>query len=204
MAAANAAIYYQHEAFTTGLPKLMGRNAAGAGFLSGFARHAEVDRFIGYARTKQEFEKFQAHMAAHSAKPCAWLPHGDLAALEQAGTLFVYAPGLSEFCWQRRFRGDAAFSVVGLTHTISSDRVMEDFLLGKMNILVATSVVEVGVDVSRATIMMIEGAERFGLAQLHQFRGRVGRSDMQSYCFLFTTSPDQLNRKRNVVLTQTT
>jgi glycosyltransferase involved in cell wall biosynthesis len=125
--AANAAIYYQHEAFTTALAKLMGRNAAGAGFLSGFARHADVERFIGYARTKQEFEKFREHMGAHSRKPCAWLPHGDLAALEQAGTLFVYAPGLSEFCWQRRFRGDAAFSVVGLTHTISSDRVMEDF-----------------------------------------------------------------------------
>src|SRR3989304_4832574 len=127
MAAANAAIYYQPEAFTTGLPKRRGRNAAGAGFLSGFARHAEADRFIGYTRTKQEFEKFQAHMAGHSAKPCAWLPHGDLAALEQAGTLFVYAPGPSEFCWQRRFLSDTAYSVVGLTHTISSDRVMEDF-----------------------------------------------------------------------------
>lgn len=76
------------------------------------------------------------------------------------------------------------------------DKVMNDFSEGKINILVATSVVEVGVNVPNATTIIIEGAERFGLAQLHQLRGRVLRSTHQAYCYLFTDSKSKSTRDR--------
>ena len=83
------------------------------------------------------------------------------------------------------------------------EAVMAQFHQGELDILVSTSVVEVGIDVSNATVMLVEGAERFGLAQLHQFRGRVGRSEHRSYCMLVADSPSFEGEQRLMAIEST-
>ena len=89
---------------------------------------------------------------------------------------------------------------LGLLHgrmpSKDKERVMRRFRDGDLDILVSTAVVEVGIDVGNATVMMIEGADRFGLAQLHQFRGRVGRGDYKSYCMLLSDAPSDVAKER--------
>jgi ATP-dependent DNA helicase RecG len=89
---------------------------------------------------------------------------------------------------------------VGLLHGQMPSRekaaTMQAFVDGRTDVLVATTVIEVGIDVPNATVMLIEGAERFGLSQLHQLRGRVGRGAHESHCILFADAESELARRR--------
>ena len=89
---------------------------------------------------------------------------------------------------------------LGLLHgrmpSKDKEKVMRQFRDGELDILVSTPVVEVGIDVANATVMMIDGADRFGLAQLHQFRGRVGRGEHKSYCILMSDSASEAAKER--------
>ena len=96
---------------------------------------------------------------------------------------------------------------VGMVHGrilwYEKDEVMEDFKNGKLNILVSTTVIEVGIDIPNATVMIIEESQRFGLSQLHQLRGRVGRGADQSYCILVAKNLDEVSSKRLNILCET-
>lgn len=117
--------------------------------------------------------------------------------IEESDKLGVRAATLEQEKLSRQIFPDLKIGLLhGRLKPEIKNRAMKNFVDGKTDILVATAVVEVGIDVPNATVMLVEGAERFGLAQLHQFRGRVGRGSHQSYCFLFTDSTTDNTKKR--------
>lgn len=118
-------------------------------------------------------------------------------------TLIDDNPTLEQRSVQEEYKklrvGPFAHRQIGLLHgklkPAEKDSVMNDFASGRTDILVSTTVVEVGVDVPNATVILIENADRFGLAQLHQLRGRVGRSELQSYCYLMMSDSSAPTRR---------
>ena len=104
---------------------------------------------------------------------------------------------------QKLFPGLTVACVHGRMKPKEKEAVMAAFAAGETDILVSTTVVEVGVDVPNATLMVVENAERFGLSQLHQLRGRVGRGKAKSYCVLVSDTPTEESRERLRVLTRT-
>ncbi len=101
---------------------------------------------------------------------------------------------------ERLRAGELSGFEVGLLHgqmsSAEKSEAMERFVAGRIDVLVATTVIEVGIDVPNATVMLIEGAERYGLSQLHQLRGRVGRGEHESHCILFADPESELARRR--------
>lgn len=104
---------------------------------------------------------------------------------------------------RKLFPGIAVGLIHGQLSAEEKESVMRNFAAGAIQLLVSTAVVEVGVNILNATVMIIEGAERFGLAQLHQFRGRIGRAEHQSYCYLFPSIAKAESNQRLMILART-
>jgi ATP-dependent DNA helicase RecG len=105
--------------------------------------------------------------------------------------------------WQKRLPHFSVGLLHGRMNPLEKEQVMRDFRALKHEALVSTTVIEVGVDVPNATVMYLHNAERYGLAQIHQLRGRVGRGSHTSYCVLFVADDDEDARQRLAILEET-
>ena len=124
--------------------------------------------------------------------------------IEESETLSAKAATIEKEKWQNEIFPNYKIGLLhGKLKNDEKDDVMNKFKNKEYDILVSTTVVEVGVDVPNATVIVIENAERFGLSQLHQLRGRVGRSDLQSYCILSSSTRSQETKARLNIMTQT-
>jgi ATP-dependent DNA helicase RecG len=124
--------------------------------------------------------------------------------IDESETLSAKAATIEKEKWQTEVFPQYKIGLLhGKLKNDEKDDVMNKFKNKEYDILVSTTVVEVGVDVPNATVIVIENAERFGLSQLHQLRGRVGRSDLQSYCILSSSTKSQETKARLEIMTQT-
>jgi ATP-dependent DNA helicase RecG len=139
------------------------------------------------------------------AKKQAYFVYPRISGIESADTGSEVKAATDE--WKKLSKDVFPEFTVELLHgqmpSAKKQQIMSEFRRGKIDVLVSTIVVEVGVDVPNATIMVIEGADRFGLAQLHQLRGRIGRSEAKSYCLLFADTDSETAKSRLEVMTRT-
>ena len=136
------------------------------------------------AKEREETEKFIDAQIQEGRQVYVVCPLVDYSEMLDAKAAIIEAERLANGPFKHRRVG----LIHGKLSSAEKQTVMENFALGQIDILVATSVIEVGIDVPNAAIMLVEGAERFGLAALHQIRGRVGRGEHASFCFLVTDS----------------
>jgi ATP-dependent DNA helicase RecG len=137
------------------------------------------------------------------AKKQAYFVYPRISAVEETGNEIKAAMDGWQELSERVFPDFRVSLLHGQMPSPDKQRVMADFRKGVIDVLVSTVVIEVGVDVSNATIMVIEAADRFGLAQLHQLRGRIGRGESKSYCLLFAETDNEAARSRLEVMERT-
>ncbi len=146
----------------------------------------------GYRKKAYEFMEKQIKAGRQAYVIC---PMVEASEMIEAENVLDYAKML-----QQELPGIAVGYLHGKMKGKEKNQIMERFLAGEIQILVSTTVIEVGVNVPNATVMMIENAERFGLAQLHQLRGRVGRGEHQSYCIMVNCGDQEGTQKRLEIL----
>jgi len=156
-----------------------------------------ITRWAGRHDRQKAYEFIRERL---KAKKQAYFVYPRITALEEDEDLKAATDG-----WKLLSEVFSEFTVEllhGRMPSAKKQKIMSEFRRGKINALVATVVVEVGVDVPNATIMVIEGADRFGLAQLHQLRGRIARSQAKSYCLLFADTDSEVAKSRLEIMTR--
>lgn len=123
--------------------------------------------------------------------------------IEESEKLEAKAAAAEYECWRERLRRYSCELLHGRIPRPEKQQIMEQFRRGETKVLISTTVIEVGVDIPNANVMLIENAERFGLAQLHQLRGRIGRGEHKSYCILLTSEPTSEAAEKLAVLEKT-
>jgi ATP-dependent DNA helicase RecG len=167
-------------------------------------RHSPPGRGTVITRWVSRYDREKAYEFIRErlkAKKQAYFVYPRITAVEQASEVKA-ATDEAEQLSKRVFPEFNVELLHGQMPSVKKQQVMSEFRRRKIDVLVSTIVVEVGVDVPNATIMVIEGADRFGLAQLHQLRGRIGRSDAKSYCFLFAQTDSETAKSRLEIMTR--
>jgi len=155
-------------------------------------RGSVITRWVNRHNRRKAYDFIRERL---KAKKQAYFVYPRITAVEQAGDVKA-ATDEWKYLSTEVFPEFTVELLHGQMPSAKKQQVMSEFRRGKIDALVSTVVVEVGVDVPNATIMVVEGADRFGLAQLHQLRGRIGRSEAKSYCFLFAETDNEKAKSR--------
>lgn len=161
-------------------------------------RGAVVTRWVDRRHRQKAYEFIRDRLKARKQ---AYFVYPRITTVEQAGDVRA-ATDEWKYLSEEVFPEFTVKLLHGQMPSATKLEIMSEFRKGKIDVLVSTVVVEVGVDVPNATIMVIEGADRFGLAQLHQLRGRVGRSEAKSYCLLFAETENETATSRLEIMTR--